>query len=388
MKVLHLIKTADGAAWAHRQITVLRAHGAEVAICLPPGKMADKYAAEGFKVYPFQFSINPVKVIGGMAAFRKVIKDFQPDIIHSHFIITTLFARLYRFFFSLKMPLVFQVPGPLHMEHSFFRNADLRSSNGNDYWIGSCNWTSKKYLSCGIPGSRVFKSLYGTDTSYVKQHEQGKLRKELGLGKDDFIVAIVAFMYKPKAYIGQKNGIKGHEDFFVGVAEAMNKNPKIKAVVIGGAWDGAIDYEDKLLSMGKELCGDRIYFMGSRTDVPELYADIDLVVHPSYSENLGGAAESLMLAVPTITTNIGGFPDIVIEGETGYLVNVAAHAEIADRILHVYDHYDEAKRLAANGRELLLQVMDVKRTGKEVFDIYNDILNNRPGYVQAFQKAV
>ena len=158
--------------------------------------------------------------------------------------------------------------------------------------------------------------------------------------------------------------------------------------MIGGAWDGAIDYEDKLLNMGKELCGDRIYFMGSRTDVPELYADIDLVVHPSYSENLGGAAESLMLAVPTITTNIGGFPDIVIEGETGYLVNVAAPAEIADRILHVYDHYDEAKRLAANGRELLLQVMDVKRTGKEVFDIYNEILNNRPGYVQAFQKAV
>jgi glycosyltransferase involved in cell wall biosynthesis len=388
MRVLHLIKTADGAAWGFRQIAVLRAHGAEVAVCLPEGKMADKYRAEGVKVYPFTFSINPVRIMSGMVAFRKVIKDFRPDIVHSHFIITTLFARLYRFFFSLKVPLVFQVPGPLHMEHSFFRNADLRSSNKNDYWIGSCNWTSKKYVSCGIPENRVFKSLYGTDTTYVKQHEPGKLRKELGLSKDDFIVAIVAFMYKPKAYIGQKNGIKGHEDFFLGVAEAMKKNNKIKAVVVGGAWDGATDYEEKLVSMGKELCGENIYFMGSRSDVPELYADIDLVVHPSYSENLGGAAESLMLAVPTIATNIGGFPDIVIEGETGYLVNVAAPHEIAEKILHVAAHYEEAKKLAMNGRELLLRVMDVRKTGKEVFDIYNTILSNRPGYVQVFQKAV
>src|SRR5690606_19765540 len=125
-------------------------------------------------------------------------------------------------------------------------------------------------------------------------------------------------------YIGQKKGIKGHEDFFEAVAQSMKQNSKIKAVVIGGAWEGAEEYEQQLINMGKQLCGDNIHFLGSRPDVPELYADIDLVMHPSYSENLGGAAESLLLEVPTIATRVGGFPDVVIDGETGYLVNVAS----------------------------------------------------------------
>lgn len=388
MRVLHLIKTAEGATWAYRQIKVLVAQGAEVAVCLPPGKMADKYIADGIKVYPFHFSINPVKVLMQLLKFRKIIKDFQPDIVHSHFIVTTLFARLYRFLFSLPIPLIFQVPGPLHLEHSFFRNADLKSSNRYDYWIGTCNWTSKKYVTCGISGSKVFMSFYGTDMSFIKKHEPGKLRNEFGFSEDDFIVAMVAYMYKPKSYIGQKRGIKGHEDFFEGMAECIKENKKIKAVIIGGAWDGAKDYEQELVKMGKELCGDNIYFLGSRSDVPELYADIDLVVHPSYSENLGGAAESLLLEVPTIATNVGGFPDVVVNGETGFLVNVAAPEEIAARVNFAYEHHSEMKEMAKEGRRRLLTSLDVNNTGKEVFAIYNKILNITPADVQAYQKVV
>jgi glycosyltransferase involved in cell wall biosynthesis len=388
MRVLHLIKTAEGATWAYRQIKVLVEQGAEVAVCLPPGKMADKYIADGIKVYPFNFSINPVKVLAQLFKFKKVIKDFQPDIVHSHFIVTTLFARLYRFLFSLKVPLIFQVPGPLHLEHSFFRNADLKSSNKYDYWIGTCNWTSRTYVNHGVSGNRVFMSFYGTDMSFVKNHEAGKLKKELGIAKDDFIVAMVAYMYKPKSYIGQKRGIKGHEDFFEALSVCIKDNKKIKAVVIGGAWEGAEAYQQQLIKMGKELCGDNIYFLGSRADVPELYADIDLVVHPSYSENLGGAAESLLLEVPTIATNVGGFPDVVVNGETGFLVNVASPNEIAERVNLAFAHHEEMKAMAKEGRRRLLTSLDVNNTGKEVFAIYNKILNITPEHVQVLQETV
>lgn len=388
MRVLHLIKTAEGATWAYRQIKVLVGQGAEIAVCLPPGKMADKYIADGIKVYPFHFSINPVKVLVQMLKFKKIINDFEPDIVHSHFIVTTLFARAYRLLFSLKVPLIFQVPGPLHLEHSFFRNADLKSSNKNDYWIGTCNWTSRTYVNNGISGNRVFMSFYGTDMNFVKMHQSGNLRKELGFADDDFIVAMVAYMYKPKSYIGQKRGIKGHEDFFEAIADNIKENKKIKAVVIGGAWEGAEDYEQQLIKMGKELCGDNIYFLGSRTDVPELYADIDLVVHPSYSENLGGAAESLLLEVPTIATNVGGFPDVVVNGETGLLVEVGSPNEITEKINYAYTHHNEMKAMAKEGRKRLLTSLDVNNTGKEVFAIYNKILNITPQHVQVLQETL
>jgi glycosyltransferase involved in cell wall biosynthesis len=388
MKVLHLIKTGLGATWAFRQVQVLAAQGAEVAVCLPEGKMADKYTAAGIEVFTLDFPIAPHKMFSSFRKFRKIVNTFRPDIIHSHFLVTTLFARVYRMFYRLRVPLVFQVPGPLHLEHAFFRNADLLTSNKNDRWIASCNWTQDKYLLSGIAEERVFLSYYGTDLSFVQKHPRGRLRSILGLKEDDFIVAMVAYMYKPKKYIGQKKGIKGHEDFFEALARCIEKDSRIKAVVIGGAWDGAIDYELEMISMGKRLCKDNIFFLGSRNDVPELYADIDVVVHPSYSENLGGAAESLLLEVPTIASNVGGLPDIVIPFRTGYLVNPGAPDDIAYTVMEAYKNYAIAKEMAIQGRKMLGVMLDVNNTGKEVYNIYNSILNNPVDHVPAFQKAV
>lgn len=374
MKILQLIKTADGAAWAYRQIKVLLDQGVQVAVCVPKGKMYDKYLAEGVKVYELNYSINPVKQVSAFKDLKRALKDFQPNLIHSHFLITTLFVRLYRLFNTLRIPVIFQVPGPLHLEHFIFRNADLLTGNKYDYWIASCNWTRDKYVSSGIPSRKVFLSYYGTDLTFIKKHKRGKLRAELNLKEDDLIVGMVAFMYPPKPYIGQKNGIKGHEDFFIGVSECIKENNNIKAVVVGGAWNGAVEYEEKLIKMGKALCGDNIYFLGSRHDVPELYADIDLVVHPSYSENLGGAAESLLLEVPTIASNVGGFPDIVLNNETGYLVNPGAPDEIAKSIKKSFADYDRVKSMAVAGGEKVKSIMDVNKTGKEVYKIYKQIL--------------
>ena len=388
MKVLHLIKTGVGATWAFRQVQVLTAQGAEVAVCLPEGKMADKYTADGIEVFNFEFSLAPHKLLASFRAFKKIIKAYKPDIIHSHFLITTLFARLYRMFNKLDIPLVFQVPGPLHLEHFIFRNADLLTSNKYDRWIASCKWTQDKYILSGIGEERVFLSYYGTDLSFIQKHPRGKLRSILSLTEDDFIVAMVAYMYKPKKYIGQKNGIKGHEDFFLAMSKCIEQDSRIKAVVIGGAWDGATAYELQLMEMGKKYCKDNIYFMGSRDNVPELYADIDVVVHPSYSENLGGAAESLLLDVPTIATNVGGLPDIVIPDVTGYLVNPGAPDEITDCVMDAYKNHDHAKEMAVHGREMLSVMLDVNNTGKEVYNIYNRILNKQTKHVPVFQKAV
>ena len=149
---------------------------------------------------------------------------------------------------------------------------------------------------------------------------------------------------------------------------------RIKAVIIGGAWDGAIKYEQKLMALGEKKCGENIYFLGTRSDVPELYADIDLVVHPSYSENLGGAAESLLLGIPTISSNVGGFPDIVIHKETGYLVNPGKPEEIASAVEYALNNYDAMKEMAIAGEKKVGILMDVNRTGKEMFWIYNKIL--------------
>lgn len=373
MRILHLIKTGEGAMWAYRQIKVLSSLGDDIAVCLPWGPIADKYINDGIKIYEFDFSINVLK---GRKQFQNILDEFKPDIIHSHFVVTTIFVRIFRLLNRLKIPVIFQVPGPLHLEHFLFRNAELLLRSKQDYWVASCKWTRQRYLEYGIPGNHVFLSYYGTDLTFIRNHDKGKLRQLLKLEDEDFIVAMVAYMYAPKKYLGQKKGLKGHEDFLEAMGMLLKKNKRIKVVVIGGAWNGAVEYEKHLMEMGKALCGDNVHFLGSRSDVPELYADVNLVVHPSYSENLGGAAESLLLGVPTISTNVGGFPDIVIDKETGYLVNPGSPAEIADTVETAFNNYEKAEEMALTGKEKARAVLNVEITGREIHDIYRNVLSN------------
>src|SRR5690606_31044154 len=113
-------------------------------------------------------------------------------------------------------------------------------------------------------------------------------------------------------------------------------------VFVGGAWNKAYSYEKQIREYAERKGGDRFVFLGTRNDVLELYPDFDVAVHPSHSENLGGAVESLLLKVPTIATNVGGFPDIVIDGETGWLVPPGRPDKLAEKILVTLDNPENA----------------------------------------------
>jgi len=109
--------------------------------------------------------------------------------------------------------------------------------------------------------------------------------------------------------------------------------------------------------------------------VPDLYQDFNVAVHPSHSENLGGAAESLYLSIPTVATNIGGFPDIVIDGVTGFLAEPKNPQSLATAIEKVLINRDKAKEMANKGRELICQ-QSVYSTTKQVADFYSKIISS------------
>lgn len=377
MRVLHLAKTSVGAAWALRQMRELVALGVDVHVALPgPGPRVAEYEAAGVVTHPVRTDLpvrTPWRVPASFRALRELVADVRPDLIHSHFVGTTLAMRL-----ALgrrhAIPRVFQVPGPLHLEHAPFRQVDLATAGHRDYWIGSCRWTCDRYRDAGVPPERVFLSYYGTDVSHYVRRPAGALRKEIGVGPETKLVGMVAFMYPPKRYLGQRRGLKGHEDLIDALVICARSRADLLGVFVGGAWNGAAGYERRIRNHAARHLGRRAVFLGTRSDVTDAYADFDVVAHPSHSENVGGAAESLLLAVPTIATNVGGFPDVVVPGRTGWLVPPKSPARLADAIATALDSPDEARRLAENGRELTAHLFDVRRTAAEVLDIYRRIL--------------
>jgi glycosyltransferase involved in cell wall biosynthesis len=374
MKILHIVKTATGATWVYHQVRVLRSLGFEIVVALPLAAdgPADKYRELGATVVPINLDVptkRPWQIPAVLQACRALVKNVRPDIIHTHHVGTTLVVRTALGKSSL-IPRIFQVPGTLHLEHAFFAYLDISLAGPCDHWIASCRWTQRKYHQLGVAPNRVSLSYLGTDLSSFTTTRTNILRRELGLAPDTPLVGMVCYMYAPKRFLGQTTGLKGHEDFIAALQLAKKECPDLHAVIIGGAWNGAIKYEHHLRELGRKACNGSLAFLGTRSDVPALYPDLDLAVVPSHSENVGGAVEPLLSEVPVIATNVGGLPDLVQEGISGKLVPPRNPEAMAAAITASLQNRAEARRITTEGYKMARHLFDVERTAREVAQIY------------------
>lgn len=374
--VLHLLKTSVGATWALRQMRELVGLGVAVHAAMPPGPLVPRYQAAGVTVHHVQLDLpvrRPWRIPATLEAMRRLVSRIKPDVIHSHFVGTTLTMRI-----ALgkrnPTPRVFQVPGPVHLEHSFYRRLDIALAGASDSWMASCRWTGDCYRGCGVSPERVFLSYYGVDLDDFAPREPGKLRRELNIDGTTPLVGMVAHIYAPRRYVGETRGSKGYEDLIDAVSISARKWPRLRCVIIGGPWKGAEGYANRLRQYAERTCGDRITFLGGRSDVADLYPDLDVAAHPSHTENLGGAAESLVLGVPTIATNVGGFPDIVRPGETGWLVPPRDPPALAAAIDQALADPAAARAMARRGQALARQILDIRSCARDVLDAYERIL--------------
>jgi len=379
LRCLHLVKTSIGASWAWRQMRELVRLGVEVHVALPgEGAIVERYRTAGVVVHARQFDFPMGRPWSWPTLFsdlRSLVADVRPDVIHSHFVGTTITMRM-ALGITHPLPRIFQVPGPLHLEHRLFRTTEIGLAGANDHWIGSCRWTCRCYEDSGIAPDQVHLSYYGSDLEECMHSVPGKLRAELGRDDHVRIVGMVAFMYAPKRYLRQVGGLKGHEvliDAFASLRDTVSQ--PLLLVMVGGAWNGALGYERRIREYAARRCGDAIVFLGTRRDVHQLYPDFDVAVHPSLSENLGGAAESLLHGIPTVASDVGGLPDLVVDGETGWLVPPRDPRQLAKAIRDALDNPEEARKRAGRGQVLARQLLDVRQTARQVYDIYREILS-------------
>jgi len=378
LRVLHLLKTSTGAAWALRQMRELVRLGIDVHVALPPGgALYKRYEQAGVQTHPFVCDFptrHPWLLPNRLRGLRRLVDEVSPCLLHSHFVGTTLTMRL-ALAGRPSPKRIFQVPGPLHLEQPLARMVELNTASDADHWIASCQWTQNCYHSLGIPRPRVSLSYYGIDLDHFDSGTPGKLRSELNIDPQTPIVGMVAYIYAPKWYLGHRRGIKGHEDLIEAMAILRDQGQNFHLVFAGGPWNNAAAYENRIQRYAKRQLGDRVSFLGTRTDIPDLYQDFQLVVHPSHSENLGGAIESLSSAVPTIATRIGGFPDVVIPDKTGWLTPPKNPKILAKVIHEALLEPTKSKRLALAGRELCRQMFSARKTSESISTIYETILN-------------
>jgi glycosyltransferase involved in cell wall biosynthesis len=140
---------------------------------------------------------------------------------------------------------------------------------------------------------------------------------------------------------------KGQETAIRAVAELKARGRDIDCWLAGVERGGGQEYGRRLRSLAAELgVGDRVRFLGFRTDGPELLRAADFLLLPSTHEGLplsiieAQASKVAVLAAPT-----AGIPEVVSDGETGFLIPAADASGYADRIEDLLRRPDLSRRV-------------------------------------------
>jgi glycosyltransferase involved in cell wall biosynthesis len=192
---------------------------------------------------------------------------------------------------------------------------------GCDRVIAVSRAVKEHLVAQGMDGGRIDVVYNGVDPArYYLPCGPEEARRALGLPEAGVVVGVVAHL----------TAKKGHGVFLDAFAQAAERHPEAVALFLGdGDERGSLEAQAERLGIAE-----RVVFAGFHPDVLPYYAAMDVVVLPSVAgEGLPRALlEGGLLRRPTIGTQLSGVPEIVRDGETGFVVPVGDAGAMAERL--------------------------------------------------------
>jgi glycosyltransferase involved in cell wall biosynthesis len=193
-------------------------------------------------------------------------------------------------------------------------------------------------------------------------HTNGSLaekKRSLGLGPKAPLIGFVGWLLP----------IKGPEYLLQAMDYIWPKQPDTTLVMVG---KGDLDVDLRAEALRKNVNGN-VKFLGWRQDIHELMPVFDIFVLPSLNEGMGRVlVEALAAGKPVVASRVGGIPDLVHDGETGYLVPPADAKALSDAILKLLKNPDQAKLMGQRGKECCRQ-FSLEAMIAKLDNLYSDL---------------
>lgn len=340
----------------------LGGHGFEQALVCPWGSaLAERAAARGWRVAPVarRASIDPLFARG----VARVAAAVGADVVHAHDPHAHTAAVLASALLGLRAPVVVhrRVVFPIG-RGPFTRWKYDHAAVRRIICISAAVAASLRGAVRAPERLRIVHS--GLDLRRFEVRRDGRLRGALGVPDGAPLVGHVAALDRHKGWdvfleVAARLAAAGHPARFVAVGDGRER--------------ASLEARARALGLA-----DRLAFAGFRTDVPEVLAELDLLVFPSESEGLGTTVlDAFAAGVPVVASDVGGLPELVAPGATGLLApvgDVAAFTAAARRLLD-----DSALRaeVVAGARRRVLD-FDFARTAARTAEVYREVLAGDP----------
>jgi glycosyltransferase involved in cell wall biosynthesis len=335
--------------------------------------VADARGVEVVRIDELGREISPLRDLMATIRLAKLIRKERPQILHTHTAKAGTVGRVAALLAGSRRP-----PIIVHTFHGhvlrgyfgplrslFFRLLERRLAAGTTALIAVSPQVRDDLVALGVaPRERFVVIRLGIELDERVAPEQdgrAESRRYLGIPGDRFAVG----------WIGRMTAVKRTDDVLVAFKRLRDGGVDAVLCMVGDGPD-RLQLEQRAHELGVAR---NTVFLGYQEDVAPLYAAFDALVLPSGNEGTPvSVIEALAAELPVVATRVGGVPDVVRDGEDGFLVEAGATDDLADRLAQLARDPALRARMGKQGRERVLPRYAVERLVDDVDHLYRSLL--------------
>lgn len=318
-------------------------------------------------------AIHPMRDLVALVKLVRTFRRLRPDVVHTHTAKAGTLGRL--------AALLSGVPATIHTFHGhvlegyfsltatrLFLGIERALARRTDRIITVSPRLSLAILAMGIgrPG-QVEAVPLGLELDRFREARPDTIRLRAALGLPDGAPLLGS--------VGRLVPIKDHPTLFEALALLGTEGHPPHLVVVG---DGEEREELRRLA-GRLNLAARIHFLGWRHDLETILGGLDVVICSSRNEGTPVALiEAMAAGVPVLSTDVGGVGDLVVHGETGWLVPPGDPPAMAQGVRRLLADPEFRARLAAAAQVVALERHDAKGLIHRMETLYEGLMAGKP----------
>ena len=355
-----MIPTLDRSG-SEKQLTLLASR-------LPPDEFAlevcaltrgGPYAAElrerGIKVAVLgkRFKFDP------MAAWRlrRLIADRRPEIVHSWLFAANSYGR---FFARRRVPIIIASERCAdYWRGPAARALDRWLARRTDRVVANSEAVARFCQTVGVPSDKLVVIPNGALMGATPAVDRAAVRRQLDIPPDAYVLGFVGRLWPQKRVRD-----------FIWTTELLHNFKDVYGLIVGDGpeYRALADFASKIRLSG------RIRFTGARDDVPQLLAAMDVFVIPSEFEGMPNVVlEAMCAGLPVVASNIPGTDELVVDGQTGFLVPLGQTKAFAQRTNQLLDDADLRNRFGTAAQQRVREQFDVEKMVQSYIRLYRDL---------------
>jgi glycosyltransferase involved in cell wall biosynthesis len=340
----------------------------------PEGELLERAGELGFPVRlvpSLVRPIHPLQDVRGYRALRALLRDYRPDVVHTHSAKAGILGRMAAW--SLQVPaVVHTVHGaPFHPFQSrwvrgVYRECERFAAHRCHHLVSVANAMTDLLVEAGVAPREKFTTIYsGMEVEPFLRSDAGRqaVRESLGIPASAVVIGKIARLFH----------LKGHTYVIAAARQVIARCPQAHFLFVG---DGILraEFEREITRCG---LASHFHFTGlvSPARIPELIGGMDILVHASLREGLARALpQALIAGKPVVSYDVDGAREVVVPGETGFLLPPESVGPLAEALITLAEDVALREKLGRTGRERFTTPFRRETMATELHRLYQRLL--------------